>query len=60
MMKTKKGAKKTTVRLLTAKQRLQVAALVSSSDDEIDYSDIPPLKDRFWKNAVRNRFCRPS
>jgi len=25
-------------------------------DDKIDYSDIPPLKGRFWKNAVRNPF----
>ncbi len=26
---------------------------------KIDYSDIPPLPDRFWKNAVRNPFYRP-
>jgi hypothetical protein len=34
-------------------QRRQVAALASMPDDKIDYSDIPPLKDRFWKRAVR-------
>jgi uncharacterized protein (DUF4415 family) len=28
-------------------------------DDRIDYFDIPPLKDRFWKHAVRNPFYRP-
>ena len=28
-------------------------------DDKTDYSDIPPLKDRFWKHAVRDPFYRP-
>ncbi len=28
-------------------------------DDKIDYSDIPPLTDGFWKHAVRNPFYRP-
>jgi uncharacterized protein (DUF4415 family) len=28
-------------------------------DDRVDYSDIPPLTERFWKNAVRNPFYRP-
>lgn len=28
-------------------------------DSEIDFSDIPPLKESFWKNAVRNPFYRP-
>jgi uncharacterized protein (DUF4415 family) len=28
-------------------------------DEKIDYSDIPPLTDRFWKRAVRNPFYRP-
>jgi uncharacterized protein (DUF4415 family) len=55
----KKSVKRTTLSPLTAKQRRQVAALASMPDDEIDYSDIPPLKDRFWKQAVRNPFYRP-
>ena len=55
----KKGVKRTTLSPLTEKQRREVAALASMSDDEIDYSDIPPLKARFWKNAVRNPFYRP-
>lgn len=25
-------------------------------DSEIDYSNIPPLTDAFWKKAVRERF----
>jgi uncharacterized protein (DUF4415 family) len=44
---------------LTPKQRRQIAALASMPDDKIDYSDIPPLNDRFWKHAVRNPFYRP-
>lgn len=26
---------------------------------EIDYSDIPPLGDKFWRNAVANPFYKP-
>jgi uncharacterized protein (DUF4415 family) len=55
----KKNGRKNTLSPLTAKQRRQVAALASMPDERIDYSDIPPLKDRFWKNAVRNPFYRP-
>ena len=29
-------------------------------DSEIDYSDIPPLDDAFWKKAVRNPFYKPT
>jgi uncharacterized protein (DUF4415 family) len=28
-------------------------------DEEIDFSDIPPLGEDFWKNAVRGKFYRP-
>jgi uncharacterized protein (DUF4415 family) len=28
-------------------------------DDTIDYSDIPPLSDTFWQNAVRNPLYKP-
>jgi uncharacterized protein (DUF4415 family) len=55
----KKSVKKTTLKPLTAKQRRQLATLASMPDDKIDYSDIPPLTERFWKNAVRNPFYRP-
>lgn len=55
----KKSVKRTTLSPLTAKQRRQVAALASLPDAKIDYSDIPALKDRFWKHAVRNPFYRP-
>jgi uncharacterized protein (DUF4415 family) len=55
----KKSVKRTTLKPLTARQRRQVAALASMPDGKIDYSDIPALKDRFWKHAVRNPFYRP-
>jgi uncharacterized protein (DUF4415 family) len=42
---------------LTAKQKAELAAL---EDRPIDYSDIPPLDDAFWKNAVRNPFYKPT
>jgi uncharacterized protein (DUF4415 family) len=36
-----------------------LAQLAGRPDSEIDFSDIPPLKESFWKNAVRNPFYRP-
>jgi len=45
--------------LATARQRREIAALVAKPDSEIDYSDIPPLPNAFWKHAVRNPFYRP-
>ena len=44
---------------LTKNQRAELEALRQSSDDEIDYSDIPALGDDFWKAAVRNPFYKP-
>ncbi len=29
-------------------------------DENIDFSDIPPLGEGFWKNAVRGKFYRPN
>ena len=45
---------------LTAAQRARLGALVKKPDSAIDYSDIPPLMDDFWKNAVRNPFYKPT
>lgn len=39
---------------LTARQKAELAALKAKPDSSIDYSDIPPLTAKFWKNAVRN------
>jgi uncharacterized protein (DUF4415 family) len=45
---------------LTAKQRARLAVLAKRPDDKSDYSDIPPLTDAFWKNAVRNQLYKPT
>jgi uncharacterized protein (DUF4415 family) len=33
--------------------------LAQRPDSEIDFSDIPELTEKFWRNAVRNPFYRP-
>jgi uncharacterized protein (DUF4415 family) len=45
---------------LTAAQRAEIASLKARPESEIDYSEIPPLGDAFWKNAARNPFYRPT
>ncbi|MBD9360564.1 BrnA antitoxin family protein [Methylomonas fluvii] len=45
---------------LTEERKAELKALADRPDSEIDYSDIPPLDDSFWKNAVRNPFYRPT
>jgi uncharacterized protein (DUF4415 family) len=44
---------------LTAAQKVELQALKAMPDSEIDFSDIPPLPDSFWENAVRGRFYKP-
>ena len=44
---------------LTARQKRELKELARRPDSEIDHSDIPPLTEKFWKNAVRNPFYRP-
>ena len=44
---------------LTRRQEAELAALSKMPDAQIDYSDIPPLGETFWKNAVPNPFCKP-
>lgn len=44
---------------MTEERKAELKALMQRPDREIDYSDIPPLDDAFWKNAVRNPFYRP-
>ena len=44
---------------LTKAQKAEIKALKARPESAIDYSDIPPLTDAFWKNAVRNPFYRP-
>jgi uncharacterized protein (DUF4415 family) len=45
---------------LTDTQKAELEALKAMPDEDIDYSDIPPLGDEFWKNAVRNPFYKPT
>lgn len=44
---------------LTETQKAELKALAAMPDEAIDYSDIPPLTEAFWQNAVRNPFYRP-
>lgn len=45
---------------LTDEQRARLSLLAKVPDSEIDYSDIPPLGDAFWKSAIRNPFYKPT
>jgi len=51
--------KKLTDHKLTPRQKRELTKLAGRPDSEIDYSDIPQLTEKFWKNAVRNPFYRP-
>jgi uncharacterized protein (DUF4415 family) len=44
---------------VTSARRRQLAQLAERPDADIDFSDIPPLQDKFWTNAVRNPWYRP-
>ena len=44
---------------MTPTRKRKLARIAARPDSEIDFSDIPPLKESFWKNAVRNPFYRP-
>jgi uncharacterized protein (DUF4415 family) len=44
---------------LSAKAKKQLDAIATMPDEMIDYSDIPPLDEDFWKNAIRNPYYKP-
>ncbi|ELM8519579.1 BrnA antitoxin family protein [Salmonella enterica] len=44
---------------LTDKRGSDLKALTEQPDSEIDYSDIAPLDESFWKQASRGQFYRP-
>jgi uncharacterized protein (DUF4415 family) len=44
---------------MTSTRKRKLAELAQRPDSEIDFSEIPPLKESFWENAVRNPFYRP-
>ena len=41
---------------LTPFSKRRLAQFGQRPDSEIDFSDIPPLKESFWKNAIRDPF----
>jgi uncharacterized protein (DUF4415 family) len=45
---------------LTEQQKAELAVLGGREAGKIDYSDIPPLTEDFWKHAVRGRFYKPT
>jgi uncharacterized protein (DUF4415 family) len=44
---------------MTPARKRRLARLAAKADSKIDFSEIPPLEESFWKNAVRNPFYRP-
>ncbi len=45
---------------LSPEQEGRLKSLAEKPDSEIDYSDISPLDETFWKNAIRNPFYKPT
>ncbi len=43
---------------MTPARKRRLAELAHRPDSEIDFPDIPPLGESFWKNAIRNPFYR--
>jgi hypothetical protein len=54
-----KLVRKTLAECKTPARKRMLAKPAKRPDSEIDFSDIPPLTESFWKNAVRNPFYRP-
>ena len=44
---------------MTPARRRKLAQMTEQPDSKIDVPEIPPLKDSFWKNAVRSPLYRP-
>jgi uncharacterized protein (DUF4415 family) len=45
---------------LTKEQKAELKKLAAMKDEDIDYSDIPPLDDKFFANARHHDFFRPT
>jgi uncharacterized protein (DUF4415 family) len=45
---------------LTPELLAESLRIAQMPDEDIDFSDIPPLSEDFWKNAVRGKFYRPN
>lgn len=44
---------------ISAREIKRLRTLAARPDSEIDYSDIPPLTEKFWRNAIPNPWYRP-
>jgi uncharacterized protein (DUF4415 family) len=44
---------------MNASRKRRLKKIAQRPDSEIDFSDIPELTEKFWRNAVRNPFYRP-
>jgi len=44
---------------MTPERRKRLARLATRPDSEIDFSDVPPLGEEFWKTAVPNPWYKP-
>lgn len=55
MVKHKRGTSST----LDVQHEAELKVLANKSDEEIDYSDIPPSSDEQWSNAERGKFYLP-
>jgi uncharacterized protein (DUF4415 family) len=44
---------------LTPELLAESRRIAEMPDEDIDFSDIPPLTEEFWQNAVRGKFYRP-
>lgn len=45
---------------MTTEQKAELEALAAMPDAAIDYSDIPPLTEEFWANAMHGQYYRPT
>ena len=45
---------------LTREQKAELDALAARPESEIDYTDIPPVTEKFFQNAIRNPFYKPT
>jgi uncharacterized protein (DUF4415 family) len=43
---------------MTPARKRRLAQVAAQPDSQIDFSEIPPLTEKFWKNAARNPFRR--
>jgi uncharacterized protein (DUF4415 family) len=43
---------------MTPARKRKLTRVAAEADSQIDFSEIPPLTEKFWKSAVRNPFRR--